>query len=316
MTVDRFDPAGSATAANALAHRLAIDIAEYIDRNNLEAGAHLPAQRLAELLNVSRFPIRTALRHLEDRGVLFSKRNSGYFYSGRRDALEAMRPDIHSAEEDPLFACIARDRMRGHLGNMFTEADLARRYGMTRPQVQSTLFQMARDGIVQQRPGYGWAFADIITSPEAFEHGFSYRIAIETAALVEPGYKVDVTAFNRWRQLLQEILKNPKSRGQPSIFEIGSRFHEMLLRCSGNPFFLEATQRYSRQRRLIEYSIPTGPRYVVRQTEEHLEIMDRLEDGDRLGASRLMWRHLDFTRSRKLRHLKGESDDPEVIAHF
>ena len=49
---------------------IAIQIVDFIRSEKLEAGSHLPAQRLADLLHVSRSPINEALKLLHEKGIL------------------------------------------------------------------------------------------------------------------------------------------------------------------------------------------------------------------------------------------------------
>ena len=49
---------------------IAIQIVDYIRTEKLDAGSHLPAQRLADFLHVSRSPINEALKLLHEKGIL------------------------------------------------------------------------------------------------------------------------------------------------------------------------------------------------------------------------------------------------------
>ena len=58
---------------------IAIQIVDFIRSEKLEAGSHLPAQRLADLLHVSRSPINEALKLLHEKGILRPEANRGNF---------------------------------------------------------------------------------------------------------------------------------------------------------------------------------------------------------------------------------------------
>jgi hypothetical protein len=51
--------------------------------------------------------------------------------------------------------------------------------------------------------------------------------------------------------------------------------------------------------------VPIDHDQLVVQCNEHLELLERLEDGDRFGASTLLQRHLDAVRVSKSRHLSA-----------
>ena len=76
------------------------------------------------------------------------------------------------------------------------------------------------------------------------------------------------------------------------MFEHNSGFHLSLMQASNNRFFADAALRVTRLRRVVGYVIALDHSRTATQSEEHLAILDRIEDGDRPGASRLMRRHL------------------------
>jgi DNA-binding GntR family transcriptional regulator len=103
---------------------------ELIQAQDWPVGRHLPAQRLADLLRVSRSPINEALEVLHDKGVVQREPNRGYFVARRiegppRRALRALGL-AEGDEGDDLYFRIADDRLRGRLPDAFTETLLRR----------------------------------------------------------------------------------------------------------------------------------------------------------------------------------------------
>ncbi|BEU53540.1 hypothetical protein MAFF211520_38320 (plasmid) [Ralstonia pseudosolanacearum] len=58
---------------------IAAQIVDLIQADGLEAGVHLPAQRLADRLRVSRSPVNEALALLHEKGTLMRETNRGDF---------------------------------------------------------------------------------------------------------------------------------------------------------------------------------------------------------------------------------------------
>ncbi|MFN7001362.1 MAG: FCD domain-containing protein, partial [Elioraea tepidiphila] len=78
-----------------------------------------------------------------------------------------------------------------------------------------------------------------------------------------------------------------------ALFEMNARFHEGLVAGAGNRFLLAAVQQQNRLRRFSNYDWGYGPARVVQSCTEHLEILDRLEQGEAELASLLLRRHLE-----------------------
>lgn len=75
----------------------------YIEANNYSPGDVLPAERLlAQEFQVSRHTLREALRVLEERGILISKRGSGTYIA----------PMSHAGLKQLLASCVATERDR------------------------------------------------------------------------------------------------------------------------------------------------------------------------------------------------------------
>jgi DNA-binding GntR family transcriptional regulator len=282
-----------------LAGRIARRIAEHVERRGLQPGDRLVALQLAQEFGVSRSPVRAALELLERMEAVALERNRGYVVGRRAGALKRALKQLERVDEAPYME-IAAERVAGRLPEEFTEADLMRRYGVSRAQLNAMLDRMAREGWVERKSGYGWRFLPVLQSAES--HGLSYRfrMAIEPAALLEPTFRVDRAAFERLRAEQRGLIEGRIRQVSPAeLFEIGSRFHETIIGCSGNAFFLDALRRVDNLRRLIEYHAMGDPGRFARQAREHLRLLDLLEAGERERAAAFLRRHLELVRSVK-----------------
>ncbi|MGE5527023.1 MAG: GntR family transcriptional regulator, partial [Rhodospirillaceae bacterium] len=201
---------------------------------------------------------------------------------------------------DSLYLQVADDRLRGALDTHVSEAEIMRRYALTRVQAQQILHRMAREGLVIRKPGRGWMFQPNLDTEEAHNQSYRFRMIIEPAALLEPTYQVDKEAFARVRREQQAMLDGDILRvSRARIFQTGAEFHETIVGCSGNPFLLDAIRRQNQLRRLIEYKGNVNRSRLARQCREHLELLDMIESGDRQAAAAFLRRHLDVVRSIK-----------------
>lgn len=297
----------TASPSNALSAALAVKIVEWVQARDLPVGAHLTEQSLVEVLHVSRSPVRKALALLADQGVLDREKNRGYFLRRLTRGVERALDAADARHGESLYLQVADDRLRGTLADEFSEAELRRRYGITQPQARAILQRMAREDLVVRKPGRGWRFQPTLTTRDAHDQSYRFRMIIEPAALLEPGYRVDREAFARIRREQQAMLDGDLARlTRDQVFRVGSAFHETIVAGSGNRFLADAMRRQNQLRRLIEYGGNSDRSRLVRQCEEHLRLLDLIEAGRRKAAADFLREHLDVVREIKT----GVADEP------
>jgi DNA-binding GntR family transcriptional regulator len=279
---------------------IASQILDLVRTEGLEEGAHLPAQWLADRLRVSRSPINEALGLLEEKGILQRQPNRGYFLAKSAEKLARAKPgtlDLGAADDlSAIYFRIAEDRLSGELPDTFTEALLRRRYELTPAQLQGLLSRMAHEGWVQKKPGYGWEFSPMLTTPESLLQSYRLRLALEPMALLEPGYRIDPQVLARCRAAEIHLLEGGIETDTPDqIHERGVRFHEALVEGSGNPFFIDAIRRVNRVRRLLSYRSMQDRQRYKQHCRQHLKILDLLEQGRNEEASEMLREHLQST---------------------
>ena len=175
-----------------------------------------------------------------------------------------------------------------------------RRYGCSQARLLPVLSRMTHEGWLDRLPGKGWEFQPKMDSPEAYDQSYRFRMLIEPASLLEPGYKVDADGFARVRAQQQAMLAGKLLQySRSEIFEVGATFHEMIVGCSGNTFMLDALRRINQLRRLIEYRGNTDRGRLVSRCKEHIKLLDLIESGDRTGAAEFLRAHLDVARKIK-----------------
>ena len=257
-------------------------ILELIRQDRLTEGAHLSAQKLADRLRLSRSPVNDALGLLEAHGIVARKPNRGYFLQLDHEALARTCADLAPpAAEDIVtqsYFRLADELLRGVLPMQCSEALLRARYVLTQAQTQALLARVAQEGWAQRRPGYGWEFSSMMTTPDSLLQSYRLRLVLEPAALLEPSYRIDKSVLARCRAAERHLLDGGiDSDSADQLHERGVRFHESLVEASGNPFFIDTIKRVNRVRRLLSYrSMQDRSRYR-QHCEQHLEILDLLE---------------------------------------
>jgi DNA-binding GntR family transcriptional regulator len=275
-------------------------ILELIKEERLPEGAHLTAQKLADRLRLSRSPVNDALGILERHGVVTRKPNRGYFLRQDFDALAQEPAGLAQPSVDDIvtqsYFKLADELLRGDLPMQCSEAQLRARYALTNAQAQALLARISQEGWAHRRPGYGWEFSSMMTTPDSLLQSYRLRLALEPAALLEPTFRIDRKVLARCRAAEKHLLDGGIATDTADqLHERGVRFHESLVEASGNPFFIDTIKRVNRVRRLLSYrSMQDRSRYQ-QHCDQHLAILDLLERERNEEAAEALAAHLRST---------------------
>lgn len=283
-------------AVSPLAQNIANEISLLISTGELAAGRPVRTQALADRFGVSRSPVREALVLLTEQGVLEQFENRGFFVcdGAAESVVEPVSDETKPFEVGNDYQRLAEDWLTDRIPAEVTEQLLKERYSLTKAQLNDILMRAVREGWAERKQGYGWRFLPVAKTPEAFEQIYRFRMLIEPAAMLEPGFRLDRKIIEEQRAIQQRMLdtdigKLPAER----LLHNGAHFHEELIRMSSNPFFHMSLVRINRMRRLLEYRLHVDRNRTLRQCQEHLVILDLLERGEMAEASDTMRRHLD-----------------------
>ncbi|MFB3813837.1 MAG: GntR family transcriptional regulator [Terriglobales bacterium] len=280
--------------------RIAATMVEIIRSRHLEKGEHLTEEAFAAELGLSRSPVRRAFALLEKADILVKKPNRGHFLKADSDTIGTRRLPFGPDPFEGLYLQLAEDLLSQKIPEEFYESSLMRQYDISHGQLLKLLTRMASEGLVERKPGNGWKVNSFLKDADAHNQSYRFRMAIEPAALLEPTYRVDKDAFHKARELQLGLIKGDVFKvSRPKLFQIGAQFHEMLVRCSGNRYFLEAIQRQNQLRRLLEYRSKSDRELTLGQCREHLKLLDLIESGKRKEAAKFLRHHLDSVRRRK-----------------
>ncbi len=286
---------------SALTPTLARRIVEMIRREGYPVGHRLTEQALCEELDVSRSPVRKALQFLETAGVVRSEPNRGFQVAKRPAELGALEFAPDPASEEEVYMRIANDRINDILPAEVSESDLMARYDLGRLQVQRILNRMARESMVDRKPGRGWMFRPLLSNAESHRESYRFRMIIEPAAILEPGYAVDRAELEKCRREQIELLDGGIERCTPAVlFHAGVHFHETVVAGAHNRFLLDSLRTLNQMRRVVEYGTRLDRARLHRQCEEHLVLIDLLVKGERMEASQFLRQHLNTARITKI----------------
>ena len=279
-----------------LAQRI-LDVAR---QRGFEPGARLAEQQIASLCNVSRTPVRAALRLLTDQGVLSWEAEAGYRLAVDLATRGAIAAELPSTEEDDLAEAILRDRSARRLDEAVTVSGLMRRYNAERKTVLNALRKLSEEQLVERAPGQSWLFRPAPEGPDALAESYEFRLLLEPAAVLTPGFRLDGVKAAALRHGMEAQLSLPDAAFDIREFQrLDTEFHGMIAQGAANRFVTDALAGHLRLRRLPGI-YPSVNVFRLRQsTREHLGILDHLESRQYEIAADLLKVHLRLSRSQR-----------------
>jgi DNA-binding GntR family transcriptional regulator len=274
---------------------LANQLLDVIRDARLEPGHHLREQQLADLVGVSRTPIRSALILLAKRGIVETRKNHGYSLRKPFDSLHRIEIEVPSTADEKLYQRLVRDRLDNVVPNSMTQSEIARRYGVDRVALTRTLSRLAEDGLIAKNKGHGWTFLPTFDSLVSLQGSYEFRLTLEPSCFLLPTFKPDLAAIERMRLQHLFLISHPDitSVSSTQLFETDAAFHEMCAEFCGNAFFVQAIQHQNRLRRLLEFGSYANSRRVRDWCREHVAIIEAIAARDFSLASAKMRMHLE-----------------------
>ncbi len=272
---------------------LARRIAREIATGAHTTGTHLSEELLARQYQVSRTPVRAALKLLALQDLINYKPNSGYFVREGAEAAPAPQWQSHGLTSDELYRLLIEDRASRQLPDTFTDRDVLQRYAVTRSVLAKTLVRLSAEALIEKRKGHGWRFPNSVDDERARAESLRFRAAVECAGLLEPDFRTDRAALERMRlsHLALAQTHDPDALAR-EFSTLNADFHEMLAGFSGNRFVLQTVQQQNQLRRLARRgTVFPVPRYAE-SIDEHLRIMQAVAENELEWASALMRQHL------------------------
>lgn len=276
---------------------LAKQVLELARARRLRPGDHLAEQTYAMACGVSRTPLRSAYKLLEENGFLTRRQAEGYFLAVDLDADTAVAEQRLDAPLGSLAETILADRAARRLNDELSVSFLIRRYATTRSAVLNALIILQQDGIIDRIPGQAWSFRPILDTLNAVADSHQFRLILEPAAITAPGFTLDLNKARQVRLQIQEALGGRITNA--GFHKQDTDFHSLIAQGSANRFARDTLLAHHRLRRITQKDLST-PEFRLRQAhEEHLTILDSLERRQFDVAADQMTLHLRLSRNQR-----------------
>src|SRR3546814_6491574 len=80
--------------------------------------------------------------------------------------------------------------IQGRIERQVSESFVRERYRLTRGQAAALFARLGREGLVERGDGYGWAFSEVLSTPEELWHTYQLSLMIEPTALIQKIYRL------------------------------------------------------------------------------------------------------------------------------
>ena len=201
---------------------------------------------------------------------------------------------------DQAYLALKARLLRGEFlfGVRLAESRLATLLEVSRTPVREALSRLHAEGLVDRHPqgGYCPAAPDLPTVRELYE----VRFALEVEAIGRPvrsGTPHDPAALAELREDWEELdppeVAEDDGEVDPDFVLLDEDFHVRLAAAAGNLALAELLARVNERIRLVRMQDFLSPSRVARTIEQHLGIVDALDDGQADLARARLVAHFD-----------------------
>jgi DNA-binding GntR family transcriptional regulator len=282
-------------------HRdLAERILDLARQRGLAVGSRLPEQQIAQACNVSRTPVRAALRLLSEQGFVQWQPEIGYSLAVDLTVPALANAELPNAAEDDLAQAILRDRAARRLDETVTVSAIMRRYSVRRNAVLNALKRLSEDGLVEKAPGQSWLIRPALDGADAQAESYEFRLLVEPMAIAAPGFRFDASRAAVLRERMEALLSLADASFDIREFQrLDADFHDMIAKGAANRFVAEALAGHLRLRRLPGALAGVNIYRLRQSTREHLAILDQLDARQFEAAADLLKVHLRLSRNQR-----------------
>jgi DNA-binding GntR family transcriptional regulator len=202
----------------------------------------------------------------------------------RLDPQEAIAPQVMRALRDAIV------RIELTPGTVISEADIARRFGVSRQPVREAFIKLQEAGLVAVRPQRGTEVLRI--SEEAVMNARFVREAVEAAVASEAASTRPSGLVPRLRELVAEQEQAAAREDGMLFLRLDEAFHRTMAEGIGRGFawsVLEGIKAQMDRVRFLSFEGATPLAEIIRQ---HRAILEGIAAGDPARAEAAMRRHL------------------------
>ena len=308
---------------------IAQQIQKAIEARSLPVGTVLTEDPIARLFRSSRTPVRTALKDLNERGMLDRFDGRGFVVAGADSpdplrislTLEMLGLSEGSAEDSAL---LTSERVARNFENeliqalpfgefRISEQAAADHYQVSRTVIRDILARLNVRGIVSKDPRSHWVIGPLTATEVA--HYYSIRAKLEPLALIDSAPLADNSVLQSMDERIAAAVSSPTDITVERLDELEEDLHVRMLAQSENSHLLRMVHQ-SQLALVVNHVFATFVGTVPFQDSwsEHALILDFVKRGRYRMAAQALEEHLVMAEERTAKRLMAISVFPQPAA--
>lgn len=202
------------------------------------------------------------------------------------------RVSLRERVAESLRAALVSGRMVP--GTTYSIPALAEQFGVSATPVREAMLDLVNEGIVAPVPNKGFRVVEL--SDDELDEITELRRLLEVPTVRQLAGHLSASTLKDLRRRAREISRHARAGDVVAYVEADRDMHLALLSASGNERLVELVGRLRDQSRLYGLEQLAADGVLAESADEHLQLLDALENGDAAAAERFMSHHLDHVR--------------------
>ena len=190
-------------------------------------------------------------------------------------------------------------------GDRLRELEIARHFGVSQAPVREALRQLAELKVVESHAHRGTWVREFSFVDSA--HIFHVRAALEELALLSPRTPSD-PSLDKLRRHVEDSLACAAVPDPANYMHADHQFHREIVESTCNEALIDIWHTLLVPLRIQAAISVLGAGELEQRAREHLDVVNLLEQGNRVGAASQLRHHLDQTAAALLARAAGEAE--------
>ncbi|GAB2930885.1 GntR family transcriptional regulator [Micromonospora polyrhachis] len=201
---------------------------------------------------------------------------------------QSLREEVAQA----LRAAIVAGQLRP--GTIYSAPTLAGQFGVSPTPVREAILDLAKEGLVTIAKNKGFRISSL--SDEELDEITEIRELLEIPVVAKQVGRLSAEQLKRLRALADSVVAAASRGDMVGYIEADTAFHLTLLSSAGNRRLVDMIAHLRNRTRLYGLDALVKSGQLVASADEHVQLVELLETGNREAVTDLMRRHLRHVR--------------------
>jgi len=179
-------------------------------------------------------------------------------------------------------------------GFRLIERDLAKQFGTSRTPVRSAINRLTVEGYIDQSQ-YKGAIVKRLSSQD-IERLLEVREALEGMACRLAAEYVTDEDKTQLQNIINDMYDAVEQNDFLRYYGLSGELHTKFMECCNNPYLFDLAQRVNIQTTRFQFRIILVPGRIKKAVQEHKEIVEKVINGDGVGAEECMRKHIRIVK--------------------